>query len=148
MVALNVLLSVYFIAGLKLDVWSIGLANSIAAVLSGILLFITLHFKVGKFSLRQVLIPMGKMLMATIIMGVALYVPIKLLDQVIFDTTRTVNLLVLTGISSIFALSVYVVLVWFLRVKELQTFTDLIKRTAQFQTKLKSKEMLPDSGSV
>jgi len=147
-VALNVLLSVYFIAGLKLDVWSIGLANSIAAVLSGILLFITLHFKVGKFSLRQVLIPMGKMLMATIIMGVALYVPIKLLDQVIFDTTRTVNLLVLTGISSIFALSVYVVLVWFLRVKELQTFTDLIKRTAQFQTKLKSKEMLPDSGSV
>lgn len=144
-VALNIVLSVYFIVILKLDVWSIGLANSIAAILSAILLFWFLHFKVGKFDLNKILTPLLKMIMATIIMGVALYVPIKLLDQVIFDTTKTINLLVLTGISSVFALSVYVILVWFLRVQELDTYVELLKRFGKFQTKLKSKEILPET---
>ncbi len=148
-VALNIVLSIYFITFLKFDVWSIGLANSISAILSAVLLFFSLHFKVDKFNLKQVLIPLGKMLMATIIMGVALYVPVKLLDQVIFDTTRTVNLLVLTSLSSVFALSIYVILVRFLRVKELQTYADLIKRATKFQTKLKSKEIItPETGTV
>lgn len=148
-VALNIALSVYFIIVLKLDVWSIGLANSISALLSASLLFWALHFKVGKFNLSQVFVPLGKMIMATIIMGVALYVPIKLLDQVIFDTTRTINLLILTGISSIFALSIYVLLVRFLKVRELQTYADLITRAAKFQTKLKTKEIITtETGSV
>lgn len=147
-VSINIILSVYFINVLKLDVWSIGFANSISAITSAILLFWMLHFKVGKFNLKQVLVPLGKILMATIIMGVALYIPIKLLDQVIFDTTRTINLLILTTISASFALSVYVLLVWFLRVRELKTFADLIKRATKFQAKLKSKEILPETGAV
>lgn len=147
-VSINIILSVYFINVLKLDVWSIGFANSISAITSAILLFWMLHFKVGKFNLKQVLVPLGKILMATIIMGVALYIPIKLLDQVIFDTTRTINLLILTTISASFALSVYFLLVWFLRVRELKTYADLIKRAAKFQTKLRSKEILPETGAV
>lgn len=147
-VAVNIILSVYFITVLKFEVWSIGFANSISAILSGILLFSTLHFKVGKFNLSSVLIPLSKMLMATIIMGVALYIPIKLLDQVIFDTTRTINLLILTGISSIFALSVYVLLVWFLKVRELQTYAELLKKMTTIKTKFKSEEILPETHSV
>ncbi len=144
-VVLNIVLSVYLIVVLKFDVWSIGLANSISAVVSAVLLFWMLHFKVGKFDLKTVLFPLLKMLMATVVMGVALYVPIKLLDQVIFDTTRTVNLLVLTGLSFAFALSVYFVLVWFLKVKELETYIELFKRFGKFQSKLKSKEILPET---
>ncbi|MDO8577027.1 MAG: murein biosynthesis integral membrane protein MurJ [Candidatus Daviesbacteria bacterium] len=144
-VVLNIVLSVYLIVVLRLDVWSIGLANSISAVVSAVLLFWTLHFKVGKFDLKTVLFPLFKMLMATVVMGVALYVPIKLLDQIIFDTTRTVNLLVLTGLSFAFALSVYFVLVWFLKVRELETYIELFKRFGKFQSKLKSKEILPDT---
>lgn len=141
-VALNIILSVSFISFLKLPVWSIGLANSVAALVSAALLFYSLHLKVGKFDLNQVLVPFLKMLMATVIMGVALYIPIKLLDAVIFDTTRTVNLLLLTGISSVFALSVYVIVVWSLQVRELQTYAQLIKKAAKFQDKLKSSEII------
>jgi len=144
-VALNISLSLYLIMVLKLDVWSIGIANSAAAITSAILLFLTLHFKVEKFNLKAVLIPFSKMLMATVIMGVALYVPIKLLDQVIFDTTRTVNLLALTGLSSVFALSVYVLLVRFMKVRELDTYVELFKRLGKFQSKLKSKEILRET---
>ncbi len=144
-VVLNIILSVYMIAVLRFDVWSIGLANSIAAVLSAILLFWTLHLKVGKFNLKTVLMPLFKMILATAIMGVALYIPIKLLDAVIFDTTKTINLLALTGLSSVFALSIYVILVRFLQVRELDTYVELIKRFGRLQMKLKSKEILPES---
>lgn len=144
-VTLNIVLSVYAIKILRLDVWSIGLASSISAVLSAILLFWTLHFRVGKFNLRAVLIPFSKMLMAAIIMGVCLYIPIKLLDAVIFDTTRTINLLILTGLSSVFALSIYVVLVWFLQVRELQTYVELLKRFGNIRSKFRSKEILPET---
>ena len=141
-VSVNILLIYYFVSVLKLDVWSIGFANSIAAILSSTLLFWALHFKTGKFNLRGVFIPFGKMLMATIIMGVCLYVPIKLLDQVIFDTTKTINLLILTGLSSLFALSIYVLLVWFLQVRELKTYVDLFKKINKFQSQFKSKEII------
>ena len=144
-VTVNIILSLYAIVILKFDVWSIGFANSISAVLSAILLFWTLHFKVGKFNLKMVLIPFSKMLMATVVMGVSLYIPVKLLDAVIFDTTRTINLLALTGISSLFALSVYVILVRFLKVRELDTYVELIKRFGRLQSKLKSTEILPES---
>lgn len=144
-VALNVVLSVYAIVILHLDVWSIGLANAISAIFSAVLLFWALHFKVGKFDLKAVLVPLVKMLMATVIMGFCLYIPIKLLDQVIFDTTKTANLLALTALSSIFALTIYVVLVRFLKVKELDTYVELIKRIGRFQSKLKSQEIIPEN---
>lgn len=144
-VVLNIVLSVYAIVVLKFDVWSIGFANSISAILSAVLLFWTLHFKVGKFQLKMVLTPLFKMLMATVIMGISLYIPIKLLDQVIFDTTRTVNLLFLTGTSALFALAIYVALVRFLKVRELDTYVELLKRIGRFQSKLKSKEILPET---
>lgn len=144
-VTLNIILSVFFVVILKLDVWSIGLANSISALLSGILLFYCLHFKVDRFDLKDVLVPFLKMTMATIIMGMALYIPIKLLDQVIVDTTRTINLLVLTGASSLFALSVYIIIVKYLEVRELATYVELFKRLGEFRTRLKSKEILPET---
>ena len=148
-VFINITLSVYFIKFLKLEVWGIGLANSIAAIISATLLFWALHFRVGKFNLTLVLAPFLKMLMAAIIMGVALYIPIKLLDQVIFDTTRTINLLILTGLSSLFALTIYVLLVWFLKVRELNTYMELLKRVGRLQGKLKSQELISsDSGPV
>lgn len=141
-VLVNILLSFYFVRILNFEVWSIGLALSISSIISGLLLFITLDKKVGGFEKQAVFEPFFKMLMATVIMGVALYVPIKLLDQVIFDTTRTINLLFLTGLSSIFAISVYIVLVWFLKVRELSTYIDLLGRIGKYQTKIKSEELL------
>lgn len=141
-VTVNIALSILFIRILNIDVWGLGLAFSISSILSGLMLFLTLHFKVGGFDLRQAFTPFGKMMMATIIMGVALYIPIKLLDQVIFDTTRTINLIILTGISSSFAVTVYVVLVWFMRVKELTTYVELLKKLGRMQSKLKSQELI------
>src|SRR3989344_1193277 len=151
-VTINITLSLYFITYLKWDVASLGIAYSLSAILSSILLFTTLHHKVGKFDMKLVLVPFGKMLLATVIMGMALYIPIKLLDQVIFDTTRTINLLVLTGLSSIFALSIYVFLVWFMKVEELATFVNLFKRMfnkmKKWPSNIKSEEIIHETNTV
>lgn len=145
-VALNIILSFYFVQGLRLNVWGLGLAFSISSILSAVMLFWSLHFKVGKFNITAVLWPLVKMLMATIIMGAAIYIPIKLLDQVVVDTTKTLGLLFLTGTTSFFALFIYVALVWFLKVKELNTFVDLLKRIffrgRSLQGQIKTEELI------
>lgn len=147
-VALNIALSVYFVKFLNLDIGSLGIAFSVSNLLSFIILFTALHFKVGGFNLNRAVVPFAKMLVATIIMGMALYIPVKLLDKVIFDTTKTINLLFLTGSASIFALTVYVILVRFMEVRELATYVDLLKKITRIQTKLKSKEIFSEPGSV
>lgn len=143
-VSLNIFLSFYFVKFMHFGIGSLGIAFSVSNLFSSIILFTALHFKVGGFNLNRAIIPFLKMFIATIIMGMALYIPVKLLDQVIFDTTRTVNLLLLTGSASLFALVVYVALVRFMEVTELKTYVDLLKNIAKFQTKLKSKEIISE----
>jgi len=67
---------------------------------------------------------------------------------VVFDTTKTVNLIILTGIASFFGLSIYVVLVWLMRVKELETFLNLIKKISKMEFMFKSEEITKETGSV
>lgn len=147
-VVLNIALSFYFIKILNLEVWSLGLANSVSAILSAALLFGALHKKAGGFYLPAVYVPFIKMLMAATIMGMCLYIPIKLLDAVIFDTTRTFNLGLLTGLASIFALSIYILLVWFLQVKELKTYVELLKKATKLEFLVKSEEIIQEPESV
>ncbi len=147
-VVFNIALSFYLVRVLNWEVWSLGLAFSVSNLLSALLLFTALHLKIGGFNLKMVWVPFAKMLMATVIMGMALYIPIKLLDQVIFDTTRTINLLILTGLAAAFALAVYVLLVWFMQVRELNTYVDLLKKLGKFQTKVKSEEIIEEPSST
>ncbi len=147
-VLMNIILSIFFVHYLKLDVWSLGLSYAVAANTSLILLLIYLQKKLGGFNFHQFFEPALKMLVAASTAAVALYIPIKALDQLVFDTTRTVNLIILTGIASIFGLGIYILLVWLMQVKELDTFTQLFKKAARMQTKVKTQEMIEETGSV
>lgn len=147
-VTLNVTLSLIFIHVLGYDVWSLGLASAVSTNLTFLLLLYFLSKKVGGFNNKKLLYPALKMLIAAITAAIALYIPIKALDQLVFDTTKAVNLLILTGIASFLGLSVYVLLVWLLRVDELTTFVNLLKRVANFQSKLKPSEVIDETGTV
>ena len=67
-------------------------------------------------------------MLAAVIAGVTIYVPLKLLDQLVFDTTRTFGLLLLTGVSGGGGLTMYVLLCWVFGVSEVQSFIRLLKR--------------------
>ncbi|MDO8570035.1 MAG: murein biosynthesis integral membrane protein MurJ [Candidatus Daviesbacteria bacterium] len=147
-VILNVGLSYYFVVIAHMEVWSLGLAYAITANLAVLMLLYFLNRKVGGFERFNLFIPAFKMIFSALVAAVALYLPIKSLDQLVFDTTRTVNLIVLTGIASLFGLTVYFVMVYLLKVKELETFGGMIKKIYHFQFKSESKEIIDDTGTV
>jgi len=68
------------------------------------------------------------MAIATAFAAISIYVPLKLFDQLVFDTTRTLNLLLLTGTVTLIGLSVYAFMAWFLNIKEVLTFYNLLRR--------------------
>lgn len=141
-VLLNVGLSLWFVRVLKIDVWGLGLAYSISTIFSLFLLLFFLHRKVGGFDLYRLTMPGLKMLLAALVAAIALYVPVQALDQLVFDTTRTINLISLTAIASFFGLSIYLILIWLLRVEELYTFINLLKKVNGVKTLVKSKEIV------
>lgn len=129
MVGLGVIFVLYY----KMGVESIAVAYSIGAICNVFILFFLLDRKIGGFERLPLFIRFGKIFIATFCTGVALYIPIKLLDQLVFDTTRTINLLLLTGISSTIGFSIYLFLTWLLNVKEARIFILLFKRVGNWR---------------
>ncbi|MBI2405226.1 oligosaccharide flippase family protein [Candidatus Gottesmanbacteria bacterium] len=130
-IAVNTIASIVFIQVLHLPVWSLGLSTSLASIINFVLLFIALDRRVSSFPRKALLVPPIKMLIAVSITGIMLYVPLKLLDQLVFDTTRTINLLFLTGITGTIGLSTYVFLSWVFGVGEVQSFLKLIQKVSR-----------------
>lgn len=126
-VGINIALSYYFILYLKLPVYYLGVSYTIGSFMSFLLLLITLNAKIMLPKL-EIVIATLKILTATLVMGVALYIPIKLLDQLVFDTTRTINLAILTGIASFCGIVAYVFFTWLLDIKEAYYIIEVAKR--------------------
>ena len=132
-VLVNTFLSILFVKFLFLPVYALGFSTSIASILNFLFLLIFLDKKVGRFERARLFWPTLKIFIASAITGVFLYVPMKLLDQLVFDTTRTINLLLLTGVAGFCGASCYLFLAWFLEIKEVATFLELVKRLSRLR---------------
>lgn len=132
-VLINTFLSIIFIKFLHQPIWSLGLSTSIASMINALFLMILLDRKVGKFDRSQVILPIIKIFLAGLVTGFALYIPIKLLDQLVFDTTRTFSLLILTGISTTIGMTVYFFLAWFLEIPQFSILFKLMKRAEKLK---------------
>lgn len=137
-----------FILYYRFGVESIAVAYSLAGILNFLALMILLDRKTGGFGKTALTFSSLKILVASFFTGFALYIPIKLLDQLVFDTTRTVNLLLLTGISSLIGLSLYFFLTWLLNVKEAMTFILLFKKLGNWREILGKSEEVIDGTRV
>jgi putative peptidoglycan lipid II flippase len=124
---------------------SIAIAFSIASILNFLILFIFLDRKIGGFDKALLLKTVSKIFLATFLTAFALYIPIKLLDQLVFDTTKTINLLLLTGISSSIGLLLYLFLTWLFDVKEATMFITLFKKIGDWRQILKGSEETIDA---
>jgi putative peptidoglycan lipid II flippase len=127
-VIFNSVLSMVFITVFHFSVWSLGLSTSIASILNAFLLIYLLHKKISGFISAKLVVPAFKMTIAALITGLALYVPLKLLDQLVFDTTRTFGLILLTGISGLIGLVTYVFLSWVFGVEQVETVFRVTRR--------------------
>ncbi len=125
-VILNIFLSLTFINTLKLPIWSLALSTSIADIIYVFALIYFLDIKVGHFDRKKIISPFFKIMTASLLTGISLYIPMKLLDQLVFDTTRTVPLILLTGTAAAIGLFVYFFLTWVFQIEELKAFLGLL----------------------
>ncbi|MFH0749623.1 MAG: murein biosynthesis integral membrane protein MurJ [Candidatus Gottesmanbacteria bacterium] len=130
-IAINTILSIVFVQVMHLPVWSLGLSTTISSFINVGLLFIFFHKRMGKHIFLALVTTPAKIIIASLLTGIALYIPLKLFDQLIFDTTRTFGLLLLTGVSSISGGIVYIFLVWILGVTEARSFLAMLSKVRQ-----------------
>ncbi len=127
-VMLNSVLSSAFILFFHLPISSLGLSTSIASILNAALLLYFLNKKVTGILSRNFLVPALKMGAAALVTGIALYIPLKLFDQLVFDTTRTMGLLFLTGITGGIGILTYFFLSWVMGVAQIYAVLRFTKR--------------------
>lgn len=137
-VGLNIALSLTFIFVFHLPIVFLAVAYSFANIINALVLLYLLDRKVGGFGKRQLLFPIAKMGVTSAVTAISLYIPMKLLDKLVFDTTRTVGLILLTSIASAVGLSVYIFLSWIFKVPQLLIFLHLAKRVLTWPAKLKT----------
>ncbi len=122
-----------FIVTMNMGIASLAVAYSIAGITQLCLLLYLLHKRTGGFHLPSLLMSWIKIVASSFFTAFALYIPIKLLDQLVFDTTRTVNLIILTSISSLAGLSLYLFLTWFFDVKEAKIYVLAIQKMGNWR---------------
>lgn len=130
----------------NLGVFSLGISITVAAFVELLLMLILLQKKIQCFTFADFFLPQLKILLASFFMAVFLYLPFKILDEVVFDTTRTVDLIALTVSTSTIALLVYLYFSILFDVKELSYFNSLIAKFGKWRPVLEdSQEVLLDS---
>lgn len=127
-IIVNVSLSYTFVRVLELGVWSIAFAYTITSILDVMFLMYFLSKKLGGFSVNELMIPFVKMSYAALFMGISLYMPLKFLDEFVFDTTHTAGLAALTGMASLAGVVSYLFFTKIFDVEEIELFYKLLRR--------------------
>lgn len=140
-----ILLSATFIFIYNMGIESVAFSFSITSIANFLLMFIFLDKKTGGFERRALIKTIAKIFLASGFTAFALYIPIKLLDQLVFDTTKTINLILLTGISSFAGLSLYLFLTWLFDVKEAKMFIQIFQKIGDWRQILTKREETIDA---
>lgn len=135
-IILNTSLSLYFILYLKLPVWSLALAFSISVIVNVVVLGILLVKKIKGLPFKHILSESVKILTSMFLSAFAAYYLIKLLDGLVFDTSRTINVFFLLLIAGLVYISLYLFLSWFLNVREIYLISNLLLKAKEYQRKI------------
>ena len=136
-ITVNIALSLTFILILKFSIVYLAVSYSFANILNALLLLWFLDKKVS-FDKKQIIMPALKMIFIAALTAVALYTPMKLLDRLVFDTTRTIGLLLLTGIATSVGVGVYLSFSYLLKVEQIFIFYNFAKKVASLPSRLVS----------
>ena len=134
-VVVNTVLSLVAVLVLHLPVWALGISFSLSIALQVVILFVILQQK-AQFKLSSFFLSLGKIVLASLIAAPIPYVLIKLMDNLLLDTTRTINILFLLVISALVYFLLYLFGAWFIGVKELSILARLTLKAREFQKKV------------
>src|SRR3989344_521767 len=136
----NVLFSILAVKLWGWGILGIALAISLTAIGEMVILTTILVFKIfpDKKIPIEAWLSLGKMAIIGIITGFGLWLPMRLLDQYIFDTTRTLPLLFLSIITSGIGMTLYLTLSWLFKISQLSAVFGLFRRLNEWRTYLKA----------
>jgi putative peptidoglycan lipid II flippase len=137
-----------FVFKLESSVLGIAWATTVSAFIEAILFFILLEKRVKNLFFNKSFVQEQlKILVCSFLMAVFLYLPFKIFDELVFDTTKTVELIGLTVTTSTIGLLVYIYFSVLFDVQELAYFMNAFQKFGKWQQPLsESKEVLIESG--
>ena len=127
-VLLNTLISLIFIIGFHLPVWSLAVSFSLTIILNTSILFLILLKKVGVFKFKYFIKELSKIGVTALLCSLSSFLVLKLFDKLILDTTRTINIFLLLATVSVFFLIQYLLWSYFLNIKEIYILIKLINK--------------------
>ncbi len=143
------LISWIFVFRLDSSVLGIAWATTASAFIEAVLFFILLEKRVKNlFFNRSFIQEQFKILICSFLMAVFLYLPFKIFDELVFDTSKTVELIGLTVTTGTIGLLVYTYFSVLFDVQELAYFMNAFQKFGKWQQPLsESKEVLIESGA-
>lgn len=135
-IGLNATLSVVFTLVFRLPVWALALAFSISMTINVIILIVVLDKKIKGLDLRLFIGESSKIALATINSAVVTYFVMRLLDGLIFDTSRTLNVFMLLATGGLVYAALYLFLSWLFGIKELYIITKMLIKAREYKQKV------------
>lgn len=135
-ILVNTIISLFFIMILKLPVWSLAISFSISMTINSAVLFYLLYKKLGGMDISFLFKESVKICFAALLSAVFSYYLMKLLDGLVFDTTRTINVFFLIATISFVFISLYAFLSWFLNVREMYLITKLLIKAREYKNRI------------
>ena len=130
----NTLFSILAVSFLNWGILGIAASITVTAIIETSALIFLLSRRINDPALTfTAFTSLLRMIFITGLTGLGLWIPLRLLDQFIFDTTRTLPLLALTLITSVIGLTVYLGLSYLFKIEQLSAFVSLLSRLRRFR---------------
>jgi putative peptidoglycan lipid II flippase len=142
-VGAHLILTIVFAVMMNLNIMGLALAMTVSNTLGAVLLLAFLERRIGDLGLYPKLF---QMILVTFLTGLALWIPLRILDQLVFDTTRTVPLIILTTIAGGLGLAVYLGLSKLMNIAQLDAVVRLVHKWSNWRVVLsRSSEVIEPS---
>ena len=138
-------LSVFLVQVLGWGILGIAVAISATNIIECLALAAFLEIRLGASKPLESVIfkSLAKMIFTSFVAGVFLWIPMRILDQFVFDTTRTFPLILLTIITSFIGMTVYGLLAYLFRIPELAIIIAQVRRVWSWRKLLLSSSEAP-----
>lgn len=146
-VTINIILATFFTFRTDFGVIGLAIAFSTSAVIHASLLLIALSRQVGGFPLKAILSQPVKMVIATAVTGVSLWIPMRLLDQFVFDTTLAIPLVLLTITATLVGFAVYILMSKALHIEAAYAYITILKKVGNWRKTLSQTDEVLETPS-
>jgi putative peptidoglycan lipid II flippase len=122
------LIGSYFVVNYTdFGIFGLAIISSVSFMIELLLFMFILNKLVPNFIGKPLIVPQMKMLLASFFMAIFLYLPFRIFDELIFNTTKTIELIGLTITTGTIGMLVYIYFAAIFEIKELE----LVNRAVQ-----------------